>query len=192
LIFTDTDSLCYEVKKTDMYELMKENSYAFDLSDFLTDKQIDDNISKSGCKRKRIHDMNDSSNKKIPGLFKDEKTEFAITEFIGLRSKVNLVLDNSNKHSITLKGIKKSVAENEITPDDYRRCVFDNEDKYVTQNTFQTKLHNIYTVSQKKKALSASDDKVFIMQDGISTRTHGHFRNKLDNAINEAKSETTN
>ena len=50
LLFTDTDSLCYEVKKTDMYELMKENSYAFDLSEFLTDDQIDEDIKENELK----------------------------------------------------------------------------------------------------------------------------------------------
>jgi len=70
LLFTDTDSLCYNIKKTDIFQIMKENKNYFDLSEY----------SKS-------HDLYDPTNKKVIGKFKNESIQ-QITEFVGLRAKL--------------------------------------------------------------------------------------------------------
>jgi hypothetical protein len=38
---------------------------------------------------------------------------------------------------------------------------------------FRTKNHDIYTVEENKKALSAYDDKRFILEDGVNTLAWG-------------------
>ena len=43
--------------------------------------------------------------------------------------------------------------------------------------TFRSKLHQLTTVQQVKKALCRYDDKRFIHRDGITTTAHGHTDN---------------
>ena len=55
LLFTDTDSFCYHIKETDIFEIMKNNMDEFDLSDYPKD-----------------HELYNPKNKKVIGKFKNE------------------------------------------------------------------------------------------------------------------------
>ena len=70
LLFTDTDSLCYEITTEDFYLDMYNNKEHFDLSDM------------------HLKQFKNSENKKVVGKFKDETQGIPICEFIGLRSKM--------------------------------------------------------------------------------------------------------
>ena len=72
-LFTDTDSLMYEIKTEDAYEDFSSNKEMFDFSNYLT---------KSKCY--------DNSNKLVIGKTKDETVGFAIEEFVAL--KCNIIL----------------------------------------------------------------------------------------------------
>ena len=159
LLFTDTDSLAYEIKNNDIYEIMKNNKSEFDLSNFK-------------------NDLYDNTNNKVIGKFKDECAISPIIEFVGLRSKVYSYLTENDENIKKNKGIKKSVVEKFITHNDYKNCLNNDDIKYVVQNTFRSYKHNIYTVSQRKKALCATDDKVYICDNNIDTLTHGHKNTK--------------
>ena len=69
LLFTDTDSLCYHIKKQDIFKIMGENKEHFDLSNY--DKN---------------HELYDPTNKKVINKFKNESVK-QITEFAALRAK---------------------------------------------------------------------------------------------------------
>nr|CAI5821755.1 unnamed protein product [Callosobruchus analis] len=56
------------------------------------------------------------------------------------------------------KGIQRSALK-EITFDDYYKCLMDRRQVEIQQNFITTSKHNVYTVSQKKVALSPYDDK---------------------------------
>ena len=71
LLFTDTDSLTYEIETEDVYEDFKQNSELFDFSGY-----------------DREHPNYSEANKKVVGRFKDENSGHIMTEFIGLRSKM--------------------------------------------------------------------------------------------------------
>ena len=45
----------------------------------------------------------------------------------------------------------------------------------VVQNIIQSRNHEITTIQQQKIALSAYDNKRWILDDGIHTLAHGHF-----------------
>ena len=78
LLFTDTDSLTYEIETVDTYK------------DFWTDKDMFDN---SDYPENSPYYCN--TNKKIIGKFKDEACGIPITEFVGLKSKMySYVKDN--------------------------------------------------------------------------------------------------
>ncbi|VEN55013.1 unnamed protein product [Callosobruchus maculatus] len=56
------------------------------------------------------------------------------------------------------KGIQRSALK-EITFDDYYKCLMDRTQVEIQQNFITTSKHNVYTVAQKKVALSPYDDK---------------------------------
>ena len=69
-LFTDTDSLCYEIETDDFYEDIKEDCDAwFDTSNFPKD---------------HLSGIQGNKNKKVPGKFKDEAGGKIIEEFVGL------------------------------------------------------------------------------------------------------------
>lgn len=56
-----------------------------------------------------------NENKKKVGVFKDESAKNMIVEVVALRSKVYAYKTDDNHEGRRLKGIKKSVTENQIT-----------------------------------------------------------------------------
>lgn len=142
-------------------------------------------------------------NKKVPGLFKDELNGKIITEFVGLRAKCYAVrsLDDEaynkkqkkksneeNKRERALcgkyynedmkksKGVKKSVVSQKITFSNYVECIRSNCEIAARQNTIRSIKHNVYSIHQKKVALSPSDDKRYLIKpDGTDTLAWGHY-----------------
>ena len=86
-LFTDTDSLCYELHEKNLYKKMYKYKELFDLSNFPVS-------SKYYC----------SDNKKVVGKMKDEYGGKLIARFVGLKSKTYSILDESNNEKITNKG----------------------------------------------------------------------------------------
>ena len=87
LLFTDTDSLCYELHEKNPYKKMYKYKELFDLSNFPVS-------SKYYC----------SDNKKVVGKMKDEYGGKSILKFVGLKSKMYSILDESNNEKSTNKG----------------------------------------------------------------------------------------
>ena len=44
---------------------------------------------------------------------------------------------------------------------------------------FRSYLHQVFTIKQTKKSLSPFDDKRYILEDGYTTRAHGHYLNGI-------------
>ena len=76
LLFTDTDSLCYEIYKKKPYIRMQKYKEVFDLSNFPVS-------SKYYC----------SNNKKVLGKMKDEYGGKSILNFVRLKSKMYSILN---------------------------------------------------------------------------------------------------
>ena len=70
-MFTDTDSLCYEIKTDDVYKDLFQDKKSFDNSNYPKNSEV-------------FFD----ENKKVIGKMKDEAAGIPIKEFIGLRSKM--------------------------------------------------------------------------------------------------------
>lgn len=161
LLFTDTDSLCYNIKKTDVFQIMKENKDYFDLSEYSKDSEL-----------------YDPTNKKVIGKFKNESIQ-QITEFVGLRAKLYAYsVDHDNKKHLKCKGVKTNVVKKVLDIDKYRNTLFSRKSQSVSQNGIRSYSHQLYTETITKTALSCNDDKVFIDEDNIQTRNFGHWRNK--------------
>ncbi|KAL4083440.1 hypothetical protein QTP88_028756 [Uroleucon formosanum] len=174
LLYTDTDSLILEIKTNDFYQDIKINLDHFDTSDYPKDN---------------IYGL-PLVNKKVLGKFKDELNGKIMTEFIGLRSKLysHRILD-TEKEIKKAKGVKKNVVENKICFNDFENCLLTKESKYIKQNLFRTKKHDIFTVEQNKKALSVYDDKRFILDNGIDTLAWGHYKTNIDRNDFELRQE---
>ena len=71
LLFTDTDSLTYEIKSEDVYEEFFKHKHLFDFSNYPKDSQFFD-----------------VTNKKVIGKMKDQSEGKIIDEFVGLKSKM--------------------------------------------------------------------------------------------------------
>ena len=87
-MFTDTDSLTYEIEAEDVYKEFWNDKDMFDSSDYLESSPYHCNV-----------------NKKIIGKFKDEACGILITEFIGLKSEMYSYVKDNEKGGRTAKGI---------------------------------------------------------------------------------------
>lgn len=160
IMYTDTDSLIYDIKCDDVYELMKRDIARFDTSDYSTDNVYGIPL----------------VNKKVPGLMKDENNGAVMTEFVGLRAKMYALRIDGKKDTKKAKGVKSNVVARTITFDDYTRCLREEIETSCNQSCIRSKLHEVYTVSEKKVALSPYDDKRYIIPDSTDTLPWGHYK----------------
>ena len=162
LLFTDTDSLAYEVQTEDFYrDISGDVATKFDTSNFPKDHP-------SGIEA--------GHNKKVVGMFKDEAGGQIIEEFVGLRAKLYSYKMLEGKEEKKCKGVKKPVVKKSIKFDDYKKCLFTGKEQLRKMNVIRSHKHDIYTEEVNKIALSANDDKRFILDDGIHTLAHGHYK----------------
>ena len=157
LLFTDTDSLAYDIETPNVYADMQINSHYYDTSDYPSD-----------------HPLHSKKNAKVLGKFKDELNGIAALEFVGLRAKMYSLLLPNNKSKNTAKGIPKPFVKKHITHEQYRDCL---EKEITTTATFQTIrsfVHELKTIQMTKKALSAYDDKRYLLGAGGASLAYGH------------------
>ena len=151
LLFTDTDSLCYEIETEDFFvDIADDIDEMFDTSNFPRDHS-------SGIQGK---------NKKVPGMMKDEAGGKIIEGFVGLMFE--------GKEEKKCKGIKKAVIKKHISFDDYKKCLFSGASQMRKMNVIRSHQHEIFSETVNKIALSADDDKRIILDDGISTLALGN------------------
>ncbi|KAK3731226.1 hypothetical protein QZH41_004694 [Actinostola sp. cb2023] len=109
LLFTDTDSLCYNIQTEDIYEDMQQDHDLYDTSEYPRD-----------------HVLHSTVNKKVLGKMKDETHGLPIEEFVGLRPKMYSLLFTENNKPIekkTAKGVAKHVTKHRIRHAHYRDCL---------------------------------------------------------------------
>ncbi|KYN08231.1 hypothetical protein ALC62_00782 [Cyphomyrmex costatus] len=143
IVYTDTDSLNYHVECDDVYETMKRDIDRFDTSDYPANNAYGMPL----------------ANKKVPGLMKDENNGAIMTEFVGLRAKMYALRVDGKRDTKKANGVKSSVVARTISFEDYTRCLKEDIEMTRRQACIRSKLHRVYTVSEKKIALSPYDDK---------------------------------
>ena len=166
LLFTDTDSLAYEIETEDFYKNISGDVLSkFDTSNFPKGHP-------SGIEA--------GHNKKVVGMFKDEAGGEIIEEFVGLRAKLYSYKMLEGKEEKKCKGVKKPVVKKSIKFMDYKNCLFTGKEQLRKMNVIRSHGHEVYTEEVNKIALSAADDKRIILEDGIHTLAHGHWRAACD------------
>ena len=155
LLFTDTDSLMYQIYTDDFYKDISPDILSkFDTSDY-------DPNHPSGIPT--------GVNKKVIGMFKDEVAGKQITRFVGLRPKLYSFDIEEDKEVRKCKGIKKNVVKKGLKFDDYVKCLFSGEKEMRKMKIIRSEKHEIYSKEVNKIALSNEDDKRKIFKDNIHT-----------------------
>ena len=150
LLFTDTDSLVYEIRGGNVYEQCFKDRELFDFSGYSKDSIYFDD-----------------SNKKILGKMKDEFNGNKIGEFVGLKSKMYSLISN-NWEMNKAKGVNLML-KHKI-----------NSDVLINKKVLRHKMkiilnekHSIGSYVLNKVSLSCYDDKRFILDDGINSLAYG-------------------
>ena len=94
LLFTDTDSLVYEIKTEDVYEDFYQDKSLFDFSDYPLDSKFFDPV-----------------NKKVFGKMKDEFKGKIISEFIGLKSEMYSLISVDHEEVTKAKGVNEKIKQ---------------------------------------------------------------------------------
>ena len=156
LLYTDTDSLIYEIFSEDVYEELKEISQHFDFS----------NYPKNSCLYSDCH-------KKIPGYFKDECGGKIVEKFVGLRSKMYSLKVLDEQEVKVAKGVKTPVIKKELSFEDYEACLREEKELEHDFFTLRSNCHQVCTTHQSKKSLSPFDDKRWLLNN-LDSLPYGH------------------
>ena len=90
LSFTDTDSLVYEIKGEDVYEVSYSDKHLFDFSNYPVNSKY-----------------YDPTNESVLGKMKDEFKRVPISEFIGLKLKMYSLISVDDEEVSKAKGVNK-------------------------------------------------------------------------------------
>ena len=126
LLFTDTDSLTYEIEADDVYLDFWKDKHLFHSSDYPQESKYYSN-----------------KDKKVIGKFKDKAAGIPITEFIGSRSKMYSYIKDNKKCGRTAKGIKKVVIKKEIKHASYKDVLFNKKQLHHTMKTIRSNKHQL-------------------------------------------------
>jgi hypothetical protein len=159
LIYTDTDSLVYDIKTDDLYSEMFEMKEYFDLSDVKIDK------------------FKSNENKKVVGKFKDESNMIPITEFVALKPKLySFLVHGENKKHLKAKGITRG-AQKDMKHEMFTECARNCKDVDIKQVRIQMFKRQVYTLETSKKGLSNYDDKMYRLNN-YEGYSYGHYKIK--------------
>ena len=155
LLFTDTDSLMYQIKTKDFYkDISFDILTKFDTSDYPPNHP-------SGILT--------GANKKVIGMFKDEVAGKQITHFVGLRPKIYSFKIEEDREGKKCKGVKKNVVKKTMDFEDYVKCLFSGEKEMRSMKIIRSEKHDIYSKEVNKIALSNEDDKRIVLEDKVHT-----------------------
>ena len=159
LLFTDTDSLTYEIEAEDVYK------------DFWNDKDMFNN---TNYPENSPYYCN--ANEKVVGKFEDDACGVPIVEFISFKSKMYSYVKDNEKGGKTAKGIKKNVIKNNIKHEDYKNVLLNNEQLHHKMKTIRSQKHQLGSYEINKVPLSCLDDKCYIHDNGIISYAYGHYK----------------
>ena len=146
LLFTDTDSLVYEIKEEDVYEKSFQDKELFDFSEYPVNS--------------RFYGL---TNKKVHGKMKHEFKGQKISEFVGLKSKIYSLITAEDKNVNKAKGVNKNIRYKEFAGAFFNKKVIRHN-----MSRVQSKLHEISTYDIYKISLSCFADKRYVLEDDVN------------------------
>ena len=100
---------------------------------------------------------------------KDEYGGKLIVKFVGLKSKMYSILDESNNENSTSKGDNAFIEFQEFFDTLFKKKLLRH-----TMREIKSKNHKLGTYETNKRSLSCFDDKRYILKNGISTLAYEH------------------
>ena len=153
LLFTDTDSLVYEIKGVEnVYEHLDKELFDFSGYD----------------KESKYYD---DSNKKVIGKIKDEMGGKIIAEFVGLRSKMYSIVTVDDEELVKAIGVNRELMHSEFID-----VLFGKKVVRHCMKRILAKGNKIGTYDICKISLSCFDDKRYVLGDGVSSLAYGHVQ----------------
>ena len=92
-----------------------------------------------------------------------------ILKFIGLKSKMYSILDESNNEKFTSKGHNSFIEFQELYDTLFKKKILRHKMRKIGSKNL-----NIDTYETNKRSLSCFDDKPYILKNGINTLAYGH------------------
>ena len=162
LLFTDTDSLTYQIFTEDVYRDMAQDNCMFDTSNYPPD-----------------HPLFSLARAQQVGLMKDELASKIGVSFCGLRSKMYSLLYAQPSGTLceknVAKGVCRSAIKRKLRHELYVRCLNQGMQIRTQMRTIRSYDHQLYSICMNKVSLSPFDDKRFVLANGIDTLAHGHY-----------------
>ena len=152
LLFTDTDSLVYEIKGDDVYDQCFKDKCMFDFSGYSKDSVYYDDF-----------------NKKMLGKMKGELNGVKIDGFVGLKSKMYSLIACNDKEVNKAKEVNLKLRRKEYVDVLFNKRIVRHKMKRI-----QSILHEIGTYDINKIRLSCFDDKRYVLDDGINILAYFH------------------
>ena len=147
LLFTDTDTVTYEMKSEDVYEEFFKHKHLLDLSNYPKDPKLFDPV-----------------DVKVIGKMKDVSEGKINDETVRLKSKMYSIKNIDGKKFNSADGVNIATEFNE-----FKETLFNKKVVRHKMKRIQSKKHKIGTYEINKMSLSCFDDKRFILDDGIHT-----------------------
>ena len=165
LLFTDTDSLTYEIKSKNVFKEFYKWKVLFDFSNYSKDSTF-----------------YDDTNKKATGKMKDEYGGAIIDQIIRLKSKMFSINKINGNESSATKGVNIATEFNEFKDVLFNKKVIRHKMKRI-----QAKKHKLGTYEIDKISLSCFDDKRYVLDDGVNTLAYFHNDSNKCDKINDNK-----
>ena len=110
-----------------------------------------------------------SDNKKVLGKMKDEYGGKSILKFVGLKSKMYSILDESNNEKSTSKSHNAFIELQE-----FYDTLFNKKILRYAMRRIGSKNHKLGTYETNKRSLSCFDNERYIVKNGINTLAYGY------------------
>ena len=110
-----------------------------------------------------------SDNKKVVGKMKEEYGGKSVLKFVGLKSKMHSILDESSNENNTNKGHNAFIEFQEFHDTLFQKMILRHTMRGIT-----SKNHNLGTYETNEISLSRFDDKRYILKNGINALAYGH------------------
>ena len=123
MLFTDTDSLTYEIKSENVFEKFLKWKDLFDFSNYSKDSKF-----------------LDETNKKAIGKMKDEFGGVIVVEFVGLKPKMHSIKKVDGKECNTAKGVNIATEFNK-----FKDVLFNKKINRHKMRRIQSKKHKLGT-----------------------------------------------
>ena len=152
LLFTDTDTLVYEIKNGNVYDQCFKDKQLLDFSGYPKDSVYYCDL-----------------NKKVLCKMKDELNAVKIDEFVDLKSKMYSVIAKNDREVNRAKGVNSKLRLKE-----YVDVLFNQKDVRHKMKRIKIDLHQVGTYDLNKISLICFDDKRYVLDDGRNFLAYFH------------------